>query len=149
MDGLVLAAAGLHRLGRAEEIAFTFGLEELTPAPGQGSLILEGRIEGVEHIAPAITVTDGPSLIELTGERAAVRGLEASCHTPVGVCARFVEGGGLRLIGFAGLPDGSSHVLDSVVGDPEQPVALGEALVESMTAAGALDLLARAEEWTA
>ncbi|MCO5326311.1 MAG: hydroxymethylbilane synthase [Solirubrobacterales bacterium] len=149
VDGIVLAAAGLERLGRAGEIAFRFGAEELTPAPGQGALALEGRIEGVEHIAPALTLTDGPSLIELTAERAAVRGLDASCHTPVGICARFAEGGGLRITGFAGLPDGASHVLDSVLGDPEQPVALAEALVESMTDAGALDLLARAEEWSA
>lgn len=148
LDGIVLAAAGLRRLGRAEEIAFLFGIEELTPAPGQGSLVLEGRIEGVEHIAPALTVTDGPSLVELAAERAVVRGLDASCHTPVGACARFVDGGGLRLVGFAGLPDGAQHVLDSVVGDPQQPVALAEALVESMAEAGALDLLARAEEWS-
>lgn len=144
-DGIVLAAAGLRRLGRAEEIAFRFDLEELTPAPGQGALALEGRVEGVEHIAPALAVTDGPSLIELTAERAVVRGLDAGCETPVGACARFVDGGGLRLRGFAGLPDGSRHVLDVVVGDPEQPVALAEALVENMAAAGALDLLARAE----
>lgn len=149
VDGIVLAAAGLERIGRAEEISFRFSLEELTPAPGQGALALEGRIEGVEHIAPAIALTDGPSLIELTAERAAVRGLEASCHTPVGVCARFADGGGLRVSGFAGLPDGTSHVLDSVLGDPEQPVALAEALVASMAEAGALDLLARAEEWSA
>lgn len=145
LDGIVLAAAGLRRLGRADEISFLFGLDELTPAPGQGSLVLEGRTEGVEHMAPAIGATHGPSLIELTAERAAVRGLDASCQTPVGVCARFGEGGGLQVTGYAGLPDGSEYVLHTVAGDPEQPVALGEALVESMAAAGALELLARAE----
>ena len=149
LDGIVLAAAGLRRLGRESEISFLFGIEELTPAPGQGSLVLEGRTEGVEHMAPAIAATDGPSLIELTAERAAVRGLEASCQTPVGVCARFASGGGLQITGYAGLPDGSEHVLERVLGDPEQPVALGEALVEAMATAGALDLLARAEEWVA
>lgn len=148
LDGIVLAAAGLRRLDRAGEISFLFGLDQLTPAPGQGSLVLEGRTDGVEHIAPAIAATHGPSLIELTAERAAVRGLDASCQTPVGVCARFAAGGGLRILGYAGLPDGSEHVLEAVLGDPEQPVALGEALVEAMAAAGALELLARAEaEW--
>ncbi len=102
LDGIVLAAAGLRRLGREGEASFNFDLEQLTPAPGQGSLVLQGRTEGVEHIAPAITVTDGPSLVELTAERAVVRGLDASCHTPVGACARFLPEGGLRLIGFAG-----------------------------------------------
>lgn len=145
-DGIVLAAAGLRRLGRGDEIAFRFGLDELTPAAGQGALALEGRVEGVAHIAPALAVTDGPSLVELTAERAAVRGLGASCRSPVGVCARFLPEGGLRLVGFAGLADGSGHLLDAVSGDPEQPVALAESLVASMAEAGALDLLARAEE---
>ena len=77
-----------------------------------------------------------------------VAGIEASCDTPVGVCARHADGS-LRLRGYAGLPDGSEHVTESVSGDPSQPVALGDALVELMTAAGARDLLARAEEWTA
>lgn len=148
-DGLVLAAAGLRRLGRGAEIAFTFDLDQLTPAAGQGALAIEGRIEGVAHIAAALAVTDGPSLIELTAERAVVRGLDASCRSPVGVCARFLPEGGLRIAGFAGLPDGSGHVLDAVSGDPEQPVALAEALVASMADAGALELLARAEEWEA
>lgn len=146
-DGIVLAAAGLRRLGREGEIAFTFELDELTPAAGQGALAIEGRIEGVAHIAPALAVTDGPSLVELSAERAAVRGLDASCRSPVGVCARFLPEGGLRLIGFAGLPDGGGHVIDAVSGDPEQPVALAEALVASMAESGALDLLAEAERW--
>ncbi len=148
LDGIVLAAAGLARLGRAGEISFRFGLEELTPAPGQGSLALEGREGDAAAAEAAAAITAREALIELTAERAAVAGLDASCNTPVGVCARHREGA-LRVLGYAGLPDGSEHVAEAVEGDPTQPVALGEALVERMTEAGALDLLARAEEWTA
>ena len=82
---------------------------------------------------PPPRLTDREALIELTAERAAVAGLDASCDTPVGVCARHRDGV-LVLRGFAGLPDGSEHVYDEVEGDPEQPVALGEALVERMAA---------------
>jgi hydroxymethylbilane synthase len=62
----------------------------------------------------------------------------------VGVCAR-LDGGELTLHGFAGLPDGSEWVRDRVAGDGEQPAALGQALADRMLAAGARDILERAE----
>jgi hydroxymethylbilane synthase len=142
-DGIVLAVAGLARLGRESEIAFRFDLAELTPAPGQGCLALEGRAGDAQAAAAAGRISDRAALVELTAERAAVGRLGASCETPVGVCARF-EGAELVLQGFAGLPDGSEWVRDRVAGDPEQPAALGEALAERMTAAGAGEILARA-----
>ena len=73
-----------------------------------------------------------------------MRALEASCDTPVGICARH-EGDDLVLVGYAGLPDGSIWVRDRVAGDPEQPAALGESLAERMLAAGAREILERAE----
>ena len=142
-DGAVLAVAGLARLGRADEIAFRFDLGDLTPAPGQGCLALEARADDPETAAAAGRVSDRAALVELTAERAAVVALGASCETPVGVCARF-EGSELVVQGFAGLPDGSEWVRDRVAGDPDQPAALGEALAERMTAAGAAEILARA-----
>lgn len=145
LDGIVLAAAGLRRLGRESEIAFRFDLDQLTPAPGQGSLALQGRDGDDDSLGRAASITNREALIELTAERAAVAGLDASCDTPVGVCARHF-GDSLVLRGYAGLPDGSEHVYERVEGDADQPVALGEALVERMTKRGALELLARAEE---
>jgi hydroxymethylbilane synthase len=142
-DGIVLAVAGLARLGRESELAFRFDLAELTPAPGQGCLALEGRAGDAQAAAAAGRISDRAALVELTAERAAVGRLGASCETPVGVCAYF-EGAELVLQGFAGLPDGSEWVRDRVAGDPEQPAALGEALAERMTAAGAGEILARA-----
>ena len=144
LDGIVLAAAGLHRLGRSVRISFTLSLEDMTPAPGQGSLALESREDDTAAFAAAAGLTNREALVELTAERAAVAGLDASCDTPVGVCARH-DGEALVLRGYAGLPDGTEHVHERVDGDPAQPVALGEALVERMAARGALELLARAE----
>ena len=143
-DGIVLAAAGLRRLGREAEIAFSFGLEELTPAAGQGSLALEAR-RGDSVAAPrAAGISDHDALVELTTERAAVATLGATCHTPVGICAR-LGSQELVVLGFAGLPDGSEWVRDRVAGDPEQPAELGRALAERMLAAGAGELLERSE----
>jgi hydroxymethylbilane synthase len=143
-DGIVLAAAGLHRLGRGAEISFRFGLEELTPAGGQGSLALEARRSDPEVAAEAARISDHDALVELTAERAAVARLEATCHTPVGVCARLGQGE-LEIFGYAGDSDGSDWVRDRLSGDPEQPAALGEALAERMLAAGAREILRRAE----
>jgi len=143
VDGLVLAAAGLERLGRSGESGFRFGLRALTPAPGQGALALEARDDAGAAAAAAAGLTDREALVELSAERAVVAGLEASCDTPVGVCARH-DDGVLLIRGYAGLPDGSEHVYDEVRGDPGQPVGLGEALVERMLGAGAGELLERA-----
>jgi hydroxymethylbilane synthase len=143
-DGIVLAAAGLRRLGAETEISFTFDLDRMTPAPGQGSLAIEARRDDDASAAEAARISDHDALVELTAERAAVVALDATCQTPVGVCAR-LEGGELVVHGYAGLPDGSEWVRDRVAGDPEQPVALGNALSERMVAAGARDILERAE----
>jgi hydroxymethylbilane synthase len=143
-DGVVLAAAGLRRLSRESEISFTFGLDELTPAPGQGSLAIEARRDDDSAAAHAAGISDHDALVELTAERTVVTALDASCQTPVGVCAR-LGSGELVVHGYAGLPDGSEWVRDRVAGDPEQPAALGQALAERMLAAGARDILQRAE----
>jgi hydroxymethylbilane synthase len=143
-DGIVLAAAGLRRLDREDEIAFTFGLDQMTPAPGQGSLAIEARRDDPESAAEAARISDHDALVELTAERTAVVALDATCQTPVGVCAR-LNGGELVVHGYAGLPDGSEWVRDRVAGDPDQPAALGEALSDRMLAAGARDILERAE----
>jgi hydroxymethylbilane synthase len=143
-DGIVLAAAGLARLGRAGEVSFRFSAEQMTPAAGQGCLALEARSGDPEAVTAAGRITDRAALVELTAERAVTAALGASCHTPVGASA-ILDGDELALEGFAGLPDGSEWVRDRVGGDAEQPAALGEVLAERMRAAGASEILARAE----
>lgn len=143
-DGIVLAAAGLERLGRAEEIAFRFPASEMVPAPGQGALALQVR-EGDERAAGAAgRVTDRQALVEYTAERVLVTELGASCETPIGVCARHMDDGSLAVACYVGLPDGSEWVRDAVRGDAEQPVALAQALLERMEGAGAREILERA-----
>ena len=145
VDGAVLAAAGLTRLEREDEAAFTFSSDQLTPSPGQGALALEARAGDVESIAAAAALTDPAADAELRAERAAVSELGASCHTPVGILARH-QGGSLVLTGFAGLPDGREWLRDQLSGDPTTPEGVGRPLAERMASAGATDLLERAEE---
>lgn len=142
-DAIVLAAAGLIRLGRDDEAAFRFDLGQMVPAPGQGTLALEARADDEEARAAAAAITQPGALAELTAERAAVGLLDASCMTPVGVCAR-LDGDTLELHGFAGLPDGSEWIRDRVDGAAGDPAAAGEELAQRMLAAGAGELLKRA-----
>ena len=139
-DGIVLAVAGLRRIGRGDEIAFRFGADEMVPAPGQGALALQARAGDPDAAAAAAAISDRAALVEFTAERAATAALEATCETPLGICARHLDGT-LAVAGYAGLPDGSEWVRDALRGDPEQPAALGEALAERMLAAGAGEIL--------
>ena len=144
-DGIVLAVAGLRRLGRDGEISFAFSAEEMTPAPGQGSLALEVRAGDEGPATAAGHLFDRAAVVELGAERAAVVALGASCHTPVGILAR-ADGERMRVDGYAGLPDGSEWVRDHVEGSIEDAAALGTTLAERMLAAGAGEILERSEQ---
>jgi hydroxymethylbilane synthase len=144
IDGAILAAAGLRRLGREGEAAFRFSFQQLTPAAGQGALALEARVGDVRAIAAATATEDAVATAELRAERAAVAALEASCHTPVGILAR-LDGDSLVLSGFAGLPDGSEWIRDRASAKAAHPESAGRELAERMAGAGAKELLQRAE----
>jgi hydroxymethylbilane synthase len=140
-DALVLAAAGLGRLGRAAEGE---PLDELVPAPGQGCLALEARSDDERARAAAAAVTDQAALAALTAERALVEELEATCRTPIGAHAA-PEDGALWLRAFAGLPDGSRWIRDERAGPALDPASLGREVAARMLAAGAAELLAVAD----
>lgn len=144
-DAIVLATAGLRRLGRESEISFSIPVAQMTPAPGQGALVLQTRA-GDEAANRAAALNDETALRELTAERAAVALLEASCATPIGVHA-VVEGDQISVDAFVGLPDGSEWIRDRVEGKADQPAAAGTLLAERLLATGAGEILKRAEKW--
>jgi hydroxymethylbilane synthase len=144
LDAIVLAAAGLRRLGREAEIGFRIPVETMVPAPGQGTLVLQVRSGDEETTAAVSGIFDLDAARDLTAERAAVRLLDASCMTPVGVFAR-VEGDGLEIDAFVGLPDGSEWLRDRIEADAGEPAVAGVLLAERLLSAGARDLLDRAE----
>jgi hydroxymethylbilane synthase len=161
VDVLVLAAAGLDRLGRRGEAGSVLHGDIFVPAPGQGVIAVQAR-EGSAAADVAAVACHARTMACLFAERAAVRELEASCHTPVGIHADSA-----RIRGFAGLPDGSAWLVDEVaVAGDEAPVAgagtsadggvigddgtsaggddfvsAGRELARRMLAAGAADLL--------
>jgi hydroxymethylbilane synthase len=145
-DGLVLAAAGMRRLGRAEQISFALEFDEVVPSPGQGALAIEAPHAKDRPVTAAESITDRGALGTLSAERALVAALDASCNTPLGAIATLERGGRMRLRAFCGLPDGSEWIRDELETDASEPEALGGALAERLKSAGADELLARAEE---
>jgi hydroxymethylbilane synthase len=143
-DALVLALAGLQRLGREDEA--TGVLDDLVPAAGQGALALEARDGEAETgaLAGALAgLRDPETEACVRAERELVRALGASCNTPVGAHARTVADGELELTAWIGLPDGSAYVRDQLRGAAGSD--LGLAVAGRLTAVGARELLAAAE----
>lgn len=138
IDALVLALAGLERLGRASEIGAT--LDELVPAAGQGALAIEARAGALEA-SVLERLCDDDAMACVLAERELTRALDASCNTPVGAFARPVGDGLVELSAWVGLPDGSAWLADRLDGPAE---SVGGDVAERMLAAGAGELLRRA-----
>jgi hydroxymethylbilane synthase len=138
-DALVLAAAGLQRLGRAHEAGGA--LDQLVPAAGQGALVLEARPDRLPDDL-LDRVRDPFTTAAVTAERQLVAALGASCNTPVGALGRVAGDGRVELRGWVGLPDGSAWVADRLTAGADD---VGAAVAERLLSAGAGELLRRAE----
>ena len=145
LDAVVLARAGLSRLGRLGEITEVLDPIQVLPAPGQGALAVECRsadTELVELLAEALD--DAHTRAAVVCERVVLAELEAGCAAPVGALAEVVEGDDgeeLWIRAVALSPDGALAVRRSASGDATDPVAVGRALAAEMVADGAHDLL--------
>jgi len=145
LDAIVLAAAGLRRLGREDEIGFAIPADRMVPAAGQGALALQVRADDEATIDAAATINDLEAMRELTAERTVVALLDATCASPLGAHAR-VAGGTIAIEAFVGLPDGSEWLRDRIEANAEEPALAGAELAQRLLGAGARELLDRAEE---
>lgn len=146
-DAIVLAAAGLARLGRADEGTPLSELA-LIPAAGQGCLALEARDDDDATRKLACRLTDPQAFACVTAERMVTMALGSTCNTPVGAHARVVNHSFIELTTFVGTPDGKQWVRDDVRGMAEDPRSIGLDAVNRLTAAGAPKILAAAEAYS-
>lgn len=141
-DALVLAAAGLLRLGQADVVTEHLDPEWFIPAIGQGTMAVEVREDDAELIDLLRSLDHGPTRVATTAERSFLRHVGGGCKVPVAAYAT-VRGGTVRLRGLVASPDGARvyrRTLEARVAEAE---AAGVRLVEALEAAGAKDLLAR------
>jgi hydroxymethylbilane synthase len=146
LDAIMLARAGLQRLDREDATGAVLDPARFVPAPGQGALVLEARSEDGRTREAVAAILDADTSACLQAERAVSSALDASCHTPLGAYAVPAGCGCLGLRAWVGLPDGSAWVADELLGGFYDPIELGGRVAERMTAAGARELLMRAEE---
>jgi hydroxymethylbilane synthase len=138
-DAIVLALAGLVRLGRGTEATGT--LDEMVPAAGQGALAVTVRAGDTTALSAVAALSDPGAARTLAAERALVSALDADCHTPMGAHAVADGNGGLLLRAFVGAPDGGMWVRDELRGS--EPEALGAEVARRLRAAGADEVLGR------
>ncbi|HZP48011.1 MAG TPA: hydroxymethylbilane synthase [Vicinamibacterales bacterium] len=144
-DAIVLAAAGLRRLGFASRISMTIPADACVPAPGQGIVAIEVR-EGDDATRRAVTrIEDRAAAAALRAERAVVERLGGGCQTPIGALATTADDGQLELVGAVVSLDGSRAVRAHARGPCEDAVALGTSVGEQLLAQGAGEILAEAQ----
>ncbi|WSC90618.1 hydroxymethylbilane synthase [Streptosporangium sp. NBC_01639] len=140
LQGVVLAAAGLGRLGRVAEISQIFEVEEMLPAPGQGALAVECRADRDDLIAFLSVLDDARTRAAVTAERAVLNALEAGCAAPVGAYSAD-DGQNLILTAAVVAVDGRRAVRKSTAGTLSAPMDLGRDLAAEMIAEGAGTLI--------
>jgi hydroxymethylbilane synthase len=135
---ILLALAGLVRLGRQDEVTEVLDPDHFLPAPGQGAVALECRADD-QVVKTAVAVFDHPATAAaVAAERAFLAALGGGCNVPLGAYAR-PDAEGLRLSAFVGRADGSALVRGDRTGS--EPEALGRALAADLVARGARELM--------
>lgn len=135
---ILLALAGLTRLGRQDEVTQILDPDVFLPAPGQGAIALECRADDLAVKAAAAVFDHAPTAAAVTAERAFLAALGGGCNVPLGAYAR-PDAEGLRLSAFVARVDGSASVRGDRTGT--EPEALGRALAADLIARGARELM--------
>jgi len=144
LDAVVLAYAGLRRLGLTEHATQVFSPEEMLPAVAQGALALEARADDPATLARLAPLEDPDTRARIEAERALLRRLEGGCQVPIAGYAT-VQGGTVRLRALVAAVDGSRVIRGERSGPMGAAAAVGEALAEEMLARGAAALVQAAE----
>ncbi len=140
-DAIVLAVAGLERLGLGERITDAFDIDTSLPAIGQGAVGIECRADDTHVIELMAAINHQPTATCVTAERALNLALEGNCHSPIAGFATLAEDGELTLTGRVGALDGS-RLLEAKRSTRGDPQALGAEVAQALLDQGAAELVA-------
>lgn len=141
-EGMILAFAGLDRLGLSHEIAQVIPTSVMLPAVGQGALAIETRADDEEIIEMLAPINHTDTRTCTTAERALLRALEGGCQVPIAAHAS-IERSTLSIDALVASLDGTTVIRRSITGDRKDPEALGVSLAGELLAAGAGEILAQ------
>ena len=144
-DAIVLAAAGLRRLGLAARITATLPAAACVPSPGQGIVAIEIRADDDAVRQMVSRIDDGDARAALDAERALVEALGGGCQTPIGALATPAAGGTLELVAAVAALDGSRIIRASAHGPRTDAAAIGARAGRDLLAQGADAILAEAQ----
>ncbi len=148
LDAVLLARAGLARLGKLDLVTEALDPLQMLPAPGQGALAVECRSADTDLVAALATLDHAPTRAAVVAERAVLATLEAGCSAPLGALAEVAEGEHgeeLWIRAVAVSHDGRHQVRCQGSGDPADAPGIGNRLAEQMLAEGAAELIAQIE----
>lgn len=140
-SAIILAAAGLKRLGLAQRIKSLIAVEHSIPAVGQGALGIEINAAREDLLPVLAPLNHAQTAACVRAERGMSRALAGSCQVPLGAYAE-QHGNEIHIAGFVASPDGKKMVRDEMLGSVAQPEALGQALADRLVSQGARDILA-------
>ena len=154
LDGVVVARAGLARIGRLRDVTETLEPVQMLPAPAQGALAVECRAGDTELVALLAEMDDADTRVAVTAERVLLAELEAGCSAPVGAIAEVVESidedgrvfEELSLRGCVAALDGSDVIRASGIGTPDRARELGLSVAAELFELGARDVLVQRTE---
>ncbi len=139
-DAVILASAGLVRLGLQERISARIEIVEMLPAVGQGAIAIETKSDNEFAVESASRLDHRETRLACLAERAFLRGLGGGCQFPIAAHA-VIDGKLMHLDGLVAKPDGSEILRDSLSGSPNDPEALGSELAKQLIERGARALL--------
>lgn len=139
-DALILASAGLRRLGLADRIDVAISAEEMVPAVGQGAIAIETRADDEFTIATTSDLDHRETRLACLAERAFLRSLGGGCQFPIAGHA-VIENEELKLVGLVALPDGSKILRDQLSGPQDNAEEIGSSLAAQLIERGANSLL--------
>ena len=146
LDAILLAVAGLRRLGWDEHITQVLPQNICLPAVGQGALAIEARQSDAETLAMLAFLNHEPTRQATLAERTFLAKAEGGCQIPIGVYGQFDHGGQLSLTAVIMSPDGKEAIRDAIAGNPAEAARLGDTLATRMLDNGGREILAKLVE---
>ncbi len=145
VDAIILARAGVERLGLAEKISVSFDPMQFIPAPAQGALAIQARADDIELNKLLKVIDDEKARLLTLAERQILVTMQCGCHAPVGAFAK-ITGRDVKINAFISGVDGSNFIKRKITGPAEKAVVLAEHLANDLLAAGGKQILESLEK---